>query len=192
MARQFISSSQKYVIVTQQKINQDTSEILTKNPLTKQYLNNHKSFFIKRKSSIYKNSPDFSIFGIGDYSYAKYKVAVSGLYKKPIFSLITCKKPIMLDDTCYFISFDNCDEAYVIMLLLNSRIVESFLEKITFQDSKRPYTKKVLSRINFKNCFERLSFEDLRELEHRLKLPSKLTVNMYENSRNKVPNMLLL
>lgn len=98
----------------------------------------------------------------------------------------------MLDDTCYFISFDNCDEAYVIMLLLNSRIVESFLEKITFQDSKRPYTKKVLSRINFKNCFERLSFEDLRELEHRLKLPSKLTVNMYENSRNKVPNMLLL
>lgn len=186
-----ISSSQKYVIVTQKKINQDTSEILAKNPLTSQYLNRHKSSFIKRKSSIYKTAPDFSIFGIGDYSFAKYKVAISGFYKKPIFSLIKSEKPIMLDDTCYFISFENHDEAYVIMLLLNSRLVENFLKKITFQDSKRPYTKKVLSRINFKSCFERLKFMDLRELENELKLPSKLTIDMYESCKEKVSSMFL-
>lgn len=186
-----ISSSQKYVIVTQQKINQNTSEVLMKNPLAGLYLNSHKDFFLKRKSSIYKNAPEFSIFGIGEYSFAKHKVAISGFYKRPVFSLITSERPIMLDDTCYFISFDSYNEAYVVMLLLNSHIVESFLKKITFQDSKRPYTKKILSRINFKNCFEKLTYEDLRKLEFKLKLPSKLTMDMYKNSRNTVSSMQL-
>ena len=36
-----------------------------------------KKLFERRKSIIYKNKPRFSIFGIGDYAFAKYKVGIS-------------------------------------------------------------------------------------------------------------------
>ena len=94
----------KLTIITQNKVGQETKYIKDKLPLTHQYLSSHKEFFEKRKSSIYKDKPDFSIFGIGDYSFTNYKVAISGLYKTTHFTLVSPKdsKPIMLDDTCYF------------------------------------------------------------------------------------------
>ena len=57
----------------------------------------------------------FSIFGIGDYSFAKYKVTISGMYKRTTFSLVLPEndKPLMLDDTCYFIGFDTIEAAQV-------------------------------------------------------------------------------
>ena len=81
-------------------------------------------------SSIYKNAPRFSIFGVGDYSFKPYKVAISGFYKKPVFALVHSKqdKPIMLDDTCYFLGFDDFKQALIVMLILNSNIVQEFIK----------------------------------------------------------------
>lgn len=45
------------------------------------------------------------MFGIGDYSFAPYKVALSGFYKKPLFCLLYASKPVMTDDTAYFWHF---------------------------------------------------------------------------------------
>ena len=117
---------------------------------------------------------DFSIFGIGDYSFKKYKVAVSGFYKSPIFSLVYTDKAFMLDDTCYFLSFDDHDSAYVTMLVLNSPLVKSFLKSIAFLDSKRPYTKRVLKRIDIEKSLETLSLDDLKSVETELGLGSYL------------------
>lgn len=163
------SAYRKITIVTQKKIGQDTKYIQEKFPLTYQYLKSNKDYFDKRKSSIYKDKPDFSIFGIGDYSFANYKVAISGLYKSTHFTLVYPDdfKPVMLDDTCYFIGFDQLKLAQIAHYLLNSDLVQKFLKSIIFLDAKRPITKDVLMRIDFEKTFDNSNFEAAKErIEH--------------------------
>ncbi len=145
-----LKASRKYTIVTQKKIGQDTSYIKSQYPKTYQYLFNHQSSFEARKSSIYKDKPSFSIFGIGDYSFKPFKVVISGLYKTFHFTLVLPdnEKPLMLDDTCYMLSFDNPDYAVYTLILLNSQTTKELLKSITFSDAKRTFTKEVLMRID--------------------------------------------
>ncbi|MAL21668.1 hypothetical protein [Xanthomarina sp.] len=164
----------KLTIITQKKIGQPTKYIKEDLPLTYEYLSSHKEFFDKRKSSIYKDKPDFSIFGIGNYSFAKYKVAISGLYKSTHFTLVSPKdsKTIMLDDTCYFIGFDDLKMAQIAHLLVNSDLVQKFLKSIIFSDSKRSINKDTLMRIDFEKAFQSNDFEKAKdkisdlEIEH--------------------------
>lgn len=154
----------KCTIITQRNIGQETS-YLSRYPKTFNYLKTHISFFEQRKSSIYKGKPDFSIFGIGDYSFAPYKVAISGLYKTFHFSVITpnsANKPVMLDDTCYFIGFENAEDAAFIVSLLNSPCVEQFLKSVSFPDSKRMITKDILMKIDFRKV---LKCSNLNQIE---------------------------
>jgi hypothetical protein len=121
----------------------------------------HKTEFDNRKSIIYKGKPAFSIFGIGDYSFAPYKVAISGFYKTTHFSLILPQKerPILLDDTCYFIGFDIMEHAWITQTILNSKKVQDFLKSIIFWDSKRAITKDILIRIDLKKMVQLIDFE---------------------------------
>src|SRR5699024_7123804 len=148
-------------------------------PKTWEYLNENIELFEGRKSSIYRGAPPFSMFGVGDYSYSKYKVGVSGFYKRPLFSVLFSddEKPVMTDDTSYFICFDNYDMAYVAMLLLNSNKVQGFLTSIAFLDAKRPYTKKVLERIDFDKIVKSLTIDELSETEQKLELSCYITVS---------------
>lgn len=181
-----IHSFSRYVIVTQRKTREDTSHIEHEFPKAWKYLNDHKQLFDNRKSSIYHDAPRFSMFGVGDYSYSKYKVGVSGFYKKPLFSVLFSddEKPVMTDDTSYFICFDSYDMAYVAILLLNSTKVQEFLSNIAFIDAKRPYTKKVLERIDFDRIVEYLTMDDLRGTEKGLKLSSYVTQTMYDEFKS--------
>lgn len=166
------NSFRKLTIITQKKIGQETKYIKDKYPLTYNYLSSHKEYFDKRKSSIYKGKPSFSIFGIGDYSFAPYKVAISGLYKSTHFTLVTPanSKPIMLDDTCYFIGFENLKMAEIAHYLVNSELVQKFLKSIIFSDSKRSVNKDTLMRIDFTRAFESTEYEqankEIENLEH--------------------------
>lgn len=161
----------KFTIITQKQIGQDTNYIRKKHPLTYKYLLMHKSYFDKRKSSIYKNKPDFSIFGIGNYSFEKYKIAISGLYKTTHFTLVYSKdsKPVMLDDTCYFIGFESLEMAKIAHYVLNSKLVQKFLKSIIFPDSKRPINKDILMRIDFEKAFEQIDFEEATKSINNLK-----------------------
>lgn len=189
LKKPIIRESSKYIIITQKNIKQDTSYIKNLAPETWKYLNDNKEFFDKRKSSIYNNTPDFSIFGIGDYSFKKFKVAISGFYKKPIFSLVYSEKTMMLDDACYFLSFDDYDNAYITMLLLNSDIVKKFLKNIAFIDSKRPYSKKVLKRVDFKKSLSLISFNNLKDTEKELELNDYLTSDKFNDYKNMILNL---
>ncbi|MCD4683655.1 MAG: SAM-dependent methyltransferase [Bacteroidales bacterium] len=167
-----INTYRKLTIITQSKIGQDTTYIKDKFPLTYQYLYAHKDIFKKRKSSIYKEKPDFSIFGIGDYSFTKYKVAISGFYKSTHFTLVSPKdsKPIMLDDTCYFIGFDKLELAEIAHYLLNFDLVQRFLKSIIFSDSKRSINKDILMRIDFEKAFECSDFKSAKARINNLKI----------------------
>lgn len=158
----FIESTKRVVIVTQDKPKQDTA-FLKKYPRLWEYLSKNSETIAKRKSSIYNKSPLFSIFGVGPYSFLPYKIAISGLYKKAIFCLLSPidGKPIIPDDTCYFLSFNDKKIALITLGLLSSSIVQNFLKAVTFNDAKRPYTKEVLMRINLISVLERTSLLDL-------------------------------
>lgn len=173
----------KFVIVTQKKAREETSHLKNEVPKTWEYLNDNIELFKNRKSSIYRGAPAFSMFGVGAYSYSKYKVGVSGFYKQPLFSVLYSDdgKPVMTDDTSYFICFDSYDMAYVAMLLLNSKKVQDFLSCIAFLDAKRPYTKKVLERIDFYKIVKCLSIDELTETEQGLSLAYHVTAPMYDD-----------
>lgn len=176
-----IDGSNKYVIVTQSKARGDTAYIKQLAPKTWRYLQANFNAFENRKSSIYNGAPPFSMFGVGDYSYSTYKVGVSGFYKNPMFSVLYSRglKPVMTDDTSYFICFSDYDMAYVAMLLLNSERVRAYLKRIAFLDAKRPYTKRVLERLSFDMMIAAIDISELRRIESALRLSEHVTSQMY-------------
>lgn len=161
LKKEVVDTYRKTTIVTQKKIGQDTSYIKREYPQTYNYLNSNRAYFDRRKSSIYKGKPPFSIFGIGDYSFAKYKIAISGMYKRTTFSLVLPEKdkPLMLDDTCYFIGFDSLEKAQITQKILNSELVQKFLKAIIFPDAKRSITKDILMRIDLEKAYKLLQLE---------------------------------
>lgn len=182
-----VTNTNKYTIIPQRKIGGSTTYIRETFPLTYQYLYSNLDLLNKRKSKIYNNRPIFSIFGIGDYSFNHYKVAISGFYKNLNFSLVLPKnkKPIMLDDTCYFLGFNNITHSIIVQIALNSIYTKNLLKSLVFFDSKRIVTKEVLMRINiykiinnlpleyfnqeisinYSNYLDRISLKDLQELQ---------------------------
>jgi hypothetical protein len=137
------------IIITNKSLNEDTNHIKYKFPNLWAYLYNKRYLFDARKSSIYINTFPFSYFGIGQYTFLPYKVAISGFHKTPKFMLIKPidDKPVILDDTTYFIGFENFDEANYVYNFLTTNEVLDFLDLIKIRDAKRPFTKKLLSRI---------------------------------------------
>jgi len=160
-----IKNTRKHTIVTQTKVGQETSYIQHLYPETYSYLKKNISNFQARKSSIYNGKPLFSIFGIGDYSFKPFKVAISGLYKTYHFTLVLPQndKPVMLDDTCYFIGFDKIEYAVYAIILLNSKTTEAFLKSITFSDAKRVFTKDLLMRLDLLNLAKLISRNEIEE-----------------------------
>lgn len=148
----------KAVLVTQTLANGDTSIIRDTAPKTWQYLEQHGEILDGRKSSIYRNRPRFSVFGVGPYSFAPWKVAISGLYKSFRFVVVPPieDRPVMVDDTCYAIPCQTQQEAVLLQQLLDSKPAQDFLKSLVFTDSKRPITVDVLKRISFSEVARRL------------------------------------
>jgi len=146
----------RFIIVTQHNAGDDTSKIKYTAPKTWDYLERYSDILDKRKSIIYQKRPRFSEFGVGNYSFTSWKVAISGLYKKISFSAVgnVDNKPIMVDDTCYFIPCDSEDEANFISNLLNSETCINFLNSLVFFDAKRPINIDILNRIDIKKLAE--------------------------------------
>ena len=94
----------------------------------------------------------------------------------------------MLDDTCYFLGFDNYNHALITTLLLNSKIVQNFIKSIAFLDSKRPYTKDILMRIDLLKVVENISFKDLISIADNLKIEHNLINDDYIDFSNSLRN----
>lgn len=159
-----VDQARKKVVVTQRFVGDDTSRLKTNAPRLWNYLIKNSAYFDKRKSSVYRNRPRFAIFGIGEYSFKPYKVAISGLHKHPRFSLVLPidSRPVMLDDTCYFLGFESYAESLLTVSLLNSALVKRFLGSAVFTDAKRPYTKTILMRIDLCEAARQLTLDALR------------------------------
>ncbi len=153
------------VIVTQERIGEPTDGLAASAPRLCAYLRAHADRFQRRRSSIYRGRPPFAIFGVGPYSFAPYKLAVSGLHKSPAFRAIGPRdgRPVMFDDTCYFLSSSSATETAARAALCNDPIALDFLASATFPDAKRPITKALLQRLDLRAILGRADRGRLRD-----------------------------
>jgi len=147
-----------WMLVPQRRTGEETASIQLTAPNTWRYLTNHARILDGRKSAIYRNRPRYSIFGVGGYSFAPWKVAISGMYKGLRFQVIGKfdEKPIVLDDTCYFLSCATQAEAEFIAGLLNSEIAQQFFRAFIFWDEKRPITVRLLRKLSISKVADEL------------------------------------
>ena len=155
----------RWMLVTQKAVGDETSTIRFDAPKTWEYLKNRGELLDRRASSIYRNRPRFSVFGVGEYSFAPWKVAISGFYKLLQFATIGPHdgKPVVLDDTSYFVACQSEPEARFIADLLNSDIAREFFSAFVFWDAKRPITIDILRRLDLAALAGELGSADTME-----------------------------
>lgn len=157
-----VRECRKYVLVTQRYIGEDTSRIKKEAPKTWKYLQSNTKLLEKRASSIYRNRPSFSIFGVGDYTFASWKVAISGFYKRLNFKSIGPieDRPAIFDDTIYFLPAWSEGEANFLSEILNSKPAQEFFTSMIFWSDKRPITIDLLKRLNIQVLAQKLGREN--------------------------------
>ena len=145
-----LKAGKRWMLVTQRGVSEDTSRIASEAPRTWQYLLKHGSLMDERGSAVYRKRPRFAMFGVGSYSFAPWKVAISGLYKRLSFKVVGPEppRPIVLDDTSYFLACDSQQEAESVARVLSSVQAKEFYNSLIFWDAKRPITVDVLSQLN--------------------------------------------
>lgn len=170
----------RWMLVTQKTVGEDTSVIERTAPKTWEYLNRHAGRLDKRGSAIYKNRPRFSVFGVGEYSFAPFKVAISGFYKRLAFAEIGNLegKPIVLDDTSYFVPCHSRREADLIAAMLNSDLAREFYSAFVFWDAKRPITIDILRQLSLSALAKELQLERefLAHLKRHPKAEKQITM----------------
>lgn len=158
----------RLAVVPQKTIGEPTTPLQTLAPKTWAYLTDNAELLDRRASSIYKKRPRFSIFGVGDYTFAPWKIAISGFYKSLAFTVVGPQesKPVVFDDTIYAIACTCEDEAYFLYDLLSSNEAQEFYSSLTFWDSKRPITADLLSTLSLDRVAAELGLES-KFLDHR-------------------------
>ncbi|MBW4613474.1 MAG: N-6 DNA methylase [Desmonostoc vinosum HA7617-LM4] len=157
------STCRKYVIVTQQYIGEDTTPLKFNAPNIWEYLQKYREHLSKRSSSIYRHRPEFSIFGVGKYTFMPWKVAISGFYKTLNFIEVgpINGQPVVFDDTVYFVPCWSQSEANFIAAMLNSQPAKEFLTSMIFWNDKRPITIELLKRLNLRVLAQILDQEEV-------------------------------
>jgi hypothetical protein len=150
------------MVVTQHFTGESTSHLRTTAPRTWEYLERHDNLLRDRGSIIYRNKPAYSIFGVGPYTFAPWKVAISGFYKKLHFAKIgpVNGKPVVFDDTIYFLPCWSEEEADFINSLFRSEPAQAFLQSMTHWDEKRPVTVEILKRLSIQKLAAMLGREE--------------------------------
>ncbi len=140
----------RFVLVTQKSVKENTDSIAINAPKTWAYLEKHGAILDARGSSIYKDRSRFAIFGVGDYSFTPWKLAISGLYKKLHFTPLgpIGRKPVMVDDATYFLPVETEKEAKKLETVFNGMEAKNFFLSHIFWDAKRPVTAALLNRLD--------------------------------------------
>lgn len=150
VANRRVEPIRRFLLVPQTRVGQNVERLQHDAPLTWTYLQNHLDYFQNRKSAVYNKQTPFSIFGIGDYAFAPWKAAISGLYRTLSFQVVGPyeRRPVVFDDTCYFLPCQTKRQALLVKQILDSPIAVSALNALIFWDSKRPIKCEVLNRLN--------------------------------------------
>lgn len=69
-------------------------------------------------------------------------------------------KPVMVDDTCYLLGFDNHDYALLTLQILRSDTVMNFISSVSFADAKRVENRELLMRIDLCRLSKMVDFSE--------------------------------
>lgn len=140
----------RWMIVPQTATGQDTAGLQTSAPAAWEYLCSHHERLDRRASSVYRGRPPFSIFGVGPYSFAPWKIAVPALHRKLVLRIVAPEqgRAVVLDDTCCFLPCRDELHARVLQGLLDSDACRSWMDSFVFWGDKRPLTCEVLGRVS--------------------------------------------
>lgn len=151
----------RFLLVPQTRVGQNVERLQDDAPLTWTYLQNHLDYFQNRKSAVYNKQTPFSIFGVGDYAFTPWKVAISGLYRTLVFQIVKPQegRPVVFDDTCYFLPCQTKRQAELVKWILDSPLAVQAINALVFWDSKRPIKCEALNRLNLLELAKRLGLE---------------------------------
>lgn len=147
---------ERFVLVTQQSIGESTDSIRLRAPLTWAYLESKRAQLDARSSRIYHDGPSFAVFGVGDYAFRPWRIAICGLYKSLRFRLVGPieNKPVMFDDTVYYLSFDTEEQARTTLERITTPETLSLYDSLIFWDEKRPIKTSILNIIDWSRSRE--------------------------------------
>jgi hypothetical protein len=190
------TAPERFVVVTQRRVGADTAVMADTVPRTWRYLQSHRKKFEARGSSIYKGRMPFALFGIGDYAFMPWKVAVSGLHRDPTFRVIGPfkGKPVFMDDACYYLPFERESQAQVVADILNSEPCRQFLQSLIFTGVKRSVTVDLLQRINLSAIAEEAGlgkqWRALERTDYKTSQPVPQLQLVMESARGTVKGVL--
>ncbi|WP_436902166.1 N-6 DNA methylase [Halovenus halobia] len=141
-------------LVPVEKADEDNEAHLREHtPATYEYLDNHREQLADRASSWLDSGRFYNIFGVGEYTWAPYKVVWCRLGFKPHFAVVSTvsdpvlgEKLVVPGDHCMFISLDNERDAHALCALLNSAVYQRSLREIA-GDGKSSLSKAVVSEL---------------------------------------------
>jgi hypothetical protein len=122
-------------------------------PRTYDYLDERRDRLLERGSSWFDAGPFYSLFGVGPYTWAEYKVVWCRLGFKPHFAVVSTvddpdlgEMPVVPGDHCMFVATDDGDEAHYLCALLNSAPYQRCLRDLA-EGGKASLTKSVVSKL---------------------------------------------
>jgi hypothetical protein len=153
------------------KANEDNEDKLQNQyPQTYEYLSGHRKRLEDRSSAWLKEGPFYNIFGLGEYTWADYKVVWCRLGFKPDFTVISetddpdlGTKMVVPGDHYMFIPTDSKYEAHFLCALLNSALYQRSLKDIA-TEGKASLSKTAISQLELPEWTETERTKQVAEL----------------------------
>ncbi|MFA1611259.1 type I restriction endonuclease subunit M [Halobellus rubicundus] len=141
-------------LIPQRKAGEDNeAELRRQAPQTYAYLDAHRDRLTDRGSTWFDDGPFYSLFGLGPYTWADYKVVWCRLGFKPHFAVVSTvtdpllgEKPVVPGDHCMFVGTDDEREALYLCGLLNSAPYQRCLRDVA-SGGKSSLSKSTVERL---------------------------------------------
>lgn len=130
------------------------AELRRETPRTFEHLAEHRETLEGRSSSWFDSGPFYNLFGLGEYTWADYKVVWCRLGFKPHFAVISTvddpdlgEKRVVPGDHCMFVATDDAHEAHFLCALLNSAVYQRSIEGLA-SEGKSGIPKALVERLH--------------------------------------------
>ncbi|SDY56745.1 hypothetical protein SAMN04487946_1249 [Halobellus clavatus] len=142
-----------HLVPQRQAGEENEAKLRDETPATYEYLHSHRQRLLERSSSWFEGGPFYSLFGLGQYTWADYKVVWCRLGFKPHFAVVSTvtdpllgEQPVVPGDHCMFIGTDDEREAHYLCGLLNSAPYQRCLRDIS-SGGKSSLSKSTVARL---------------------------------------------
>lgn len=146
-----------YIIMVQDPIRRrgiDENKMKTQYPKTYMYLKRFEKVLMERKSRgiidmIKKGAPFYTMFAVGDYTFAPFKVVWPNIASEIVSAVISTKanRPILPQHIITLVACEFLEEAHYICALMNSKIVNFTLQAYSMRGGKSFGDPHVLQNI---------------------------------------------